>query len=305
MRFYFYLSIFFSSSFFYSQTLEYGNYYRLISKADFYLFDRPDYLRAAKILDSTLIYDGLPDNNLNAAIVNYNLKRYDYAYRHILKYAKSGYPLISIVNVLADSSIFKFRVGDLAFMLKRYPKLSKEYSSIQGIVKREFNVDFNNDLLKLFYKDQAVREVMDVFGNKIDSCCKDTADHFFDNEFIKTDSLVFIGMKALIKKYGMPQRQNISKEAFLAFYFVLVHNYTNEIGHLYCDSLLVVTRSRFKTDVFITPHEYAMIIDRYYLNIFGKNYYNEFYIPGFPIFEPDKINYRRKEIFLLEKEISE
>jgi hypothetical protein len=59
-----------------SQKPNFGNYYKRITKADKYLFSEVDYLKGVKILDSILEYDGITDNNLNAAVVNFKLKRY-------------------------------------------------------------------------------------------------------------------------------------------------------------------------------------------------------------------------------------
>lgn len=300
MKLFLYIFSVFNSYFCFSQSLNYGKYYQLISEADVYLYEQPDYLHAAKILDSTLTYNGLPNNNLSAGIINFKLKRYGSTYQHLLKYAQSGNNISTIVDTLRGDSIFNFKKADLDFMFKKYPQLSREYSVIQLKSKKEFNVELNNELLKLFYKDQAIREVVDVFATRLDSCCRDTTNHFSESEFSKADSLIFSQLKGLINKFGLPLRHQVSNDAFLAFYFVLMHNYTNEMSHGYCDSIIAVAKNRFKTDVFITPHEYAMIIDRYYINTFGKNYYNEFCIPDLQLVEPENINYRRKEIFLNE-----
>ncbi len=283
-----------------SQKSNFGNYYKLITEADKYLFSEVDYLKGVKILDSIMEYDGITDNNLNAAVVNFKLKRYTSSYKHFLKYAKSGNELTSLIDKLSDTSIFSFKKQDLDLMMKKYPKFKSEYTAIQQKAKLKYNVAFNNELIRLLYKDQSVRVAYQPLYDRLDSVSLDRILPILDEEFAKSDSLVFIELKSIIGRFGLPPRHELSNDAFYSFYIVILHGYTNKFSYSYCDSILKIAKDRFTKDLFVTPREYAAIMDRYYININGKNYYNELYDPTLPLFEPEKLNTRRKEIFLPE-----
>jgi hypothetical protein len=235
------------------QKPNFGNYYKLITKSDKYLFVEINYLKAVQILDSILEYDDITDNNLNAAVVNFSLKRYTSSYKHFLKNAKSGNQLTSLIDKLPDTSIFSFKKLDLHLMMKKYPKFKSEYNAIQQKAKLKYNVAFNNELIRLFYKDQSVRVAYQPLYDRLDSVSPDRILPILDQEFGKSDSLVFIELKSIIGRFGLLSRQELSNDAFCSFYIVILNGYTNKFSYSYCDSIRKIAKDRFTKDLFITP----------------------------------------------------
>lgn len=275
----------------------------MMNRVDTYLNRIEDHLKAAKTLDSALIFNGIPDYNFSGALVNYNLKRYESAYKHLLKYAVSGKPLSSLINNHSDSSGYKFRQNDLDFMLKKYPKLQHQYAAIQQKTLLSINLTLNNELIKLFEKDQAIRKASSMLSDRLDSVCRKNAEAFIGQEIENVDSAVFANFKQLIGQYGLPTKSKVTFDAFSAFYFILMHGYTNSYSYSFCDSILKIAKHKFNQEPFLTPQEYALIIDRYYIDMKNINFYCEYNDTELPIFEPQKLNERRREIYLPEIEL--
>lgn len=273
----------------YSQN--YGKCYQKCNLAEIYI-DKRDYKKAMEVYKEVIAQYKLAFPAYHEyGILLYKDKQYSLAADNFLMLTKLGYSMDELLwDVFGNG--FSFSRDELNILFSKVQTFKTKYENELKKVRCNYNYEYNDELIKIFVKDQSAR-----FASEFeDTAGCEGANRFF----VVNDSLNLQSLKSLIAKFGMPDFAKVSMEGIAGFRICVMHCVTYKWGEQYCDSLLECIKSKFNSEYFISPQSYACIIDRKWHILNNLNFYCQFFSSGKQVYKKEELNKRREDIYLLD-----